>query len=346
MKKINITLFFSLIAICLFSQIPYGYYDNAEGKSGQELKQALFNIINSNVTTLSYNQLWNAYPLTDKKPNGKVWDIYSDIPGGIPPYEYTFIIDQCGNYNSEGDCYNREHTVPASWFNDASPMYTDLFHVLPTDGYVNNRRSNYPYGNVGSASWTSLNGSKVGSSITTGYSGIVFEPIDSFKGDIARIYFYMSTRYMNKINNWNGESFENGDLAPWAKNLFLQWHQLDPVSTKEKQRNDSVFVIQHNRNPFIDHPEWVASIWGPSAHILDYNFVANIYTTDDFIHIYFPNVNDDVQIKLYTIQGQLIYNDIAYNPTDINIPISFNRGLYVIIINNKTNFFIQKLIIQ
>jgi hypothetical protein len=94
------------------------------------------------------------------------------------------------------------------------------------------------------------------------------------------------------------------------------------------------------------HPEWVASIWGPSAHILDYNFVANIYTTDDFIHIYFPNVNDDVQIKLYTIQGQLIYNDIAYNPTDINIPISFNRGLYVIIINNKTNFFIQKLIIQ
>ncbi len=127
MKYLLVT-FFSFITILVFSQIPNGYYDNAEGKYGQELRVALYNIIKTNVTSISYSELWDAYPRTDKKSNGKVWDIYSDIPNGTPPYEFTFITDQCGNYSGEGDCYNREHTVPASWFNDASPMYSDLFH--------------------------------------------------------------------------------------------------------------------------------------------------------------------------------------------------------------------------
>ncbi|HNQ21032.1 MAG TPA: endonuclease, partial [Bacteroidales bacterium] len=319
MKYLLVTLF-SFITILVFSQIPNGYYDNAEGKYGQELRVALYNIIKTNVTSISYDQLWDAYPRTDKKSNGKVWDIYSDIPNGTPPYEFTFITDQCGNYSGEGDCYNREHTVPASWFNDASPMYSDLFHVLPTDGYVNNRRSNYPYGKVGNASWTSLNGSKLGSSATSGYSGTVFEPIDSFKGDIARIYFYMSTRYMDKIANWDGASFQNSDLSSWAKNLFLQWHQLDPVSSKERKRNDSVYVIQHNRNPFVDHPEWVNDIWGPTATINNYDFVAYLYTTNDAINVNFVNTFDNLTIKLFSIQGQLIYDAALNNSNNLIIP--------------------------
>jgi len=346
MKKYVLVTFFNFITILVFTQIPIGYYDSAQGKHGQELREALHNIINTNVTSISYNQLWDAYPRTDKKPNGKVWDIYSDNPNGTPPYEYTFFTDQCGNYTGEGVCYNREHTVPASWFNDASPMYTDLFHVLPTDGYVNNRRSNHPYGKVGNATWTSMNGSKLGSSATSGYSGTVFEPIDSFKGDVARIYFYMATRYMDKIANWTGESFQNSDLSSWAKNLFLQWHQLDPVSSKERKRNDSVYVIQHNRNPFVDHPEWVNDIWGPSASINNYDFIAYLYTTSDAINVNFVNTFDNLTIKLFSIQGQLIYDAEINNSNNFIIPITFNQGVYILTIYNDQNIYTEKIVIE
>jgi endonuclease I len=346
MKRYVLVTFFNFITILVFTQIPNGYYDNAQGKYGQELREALYNIIKTNFTSISYNELWDAYPRTDKKPNGKVWDIYSDIPNGTPPYEFTFITDQCGNYSAEGDCYNREHTVPKSWFNDASPMYTDLFHVLPTDGYVNNRRSNYPYGKVGNVSWTSSNGSKLGSSTTNGYSGTVFEPIDSFKGDVARIYFYMSTRYMDKIANWEGESFQNSDLSPWAKNLFLQWHQLDPVSSKERKRNDSVYVIQHNRNPFVDHPEFVNDIWGPSASINNYDFISYLYTTSDAINVNFVNTFDNLKIKLFSIQGQLIYEAVLNNSNNLIIPITFNQGVYILTIYNDQNIYTEKIVIE
>ena len=113
MKYLLVT-FFSFITILVFSQIPNGYYDNAEGKYGQELRVALYNIIKTNVTSITTSELWDAYPRTDRN-NGKVWDIYSDIPNGTPPYEFTFILDQCGNYSGEGDCYN-ENTRTASWF--------------------------------------------------------------------------------------------------------------------------------------------------------------------------------------------------------------------------------------
>ncbi len=127
--------------------------------------------------------------------------MYSDNPGGTVPYTYNLTdADQCGNYGGEGDCYNREHSWPKSWSDEDAPMYSDLFHLYPTDGYVNGRRSNYPFGDVGSASWTSMNGSKVGSCSYPGYSGTVFEPIYEYKGDFARSYFYMTVRYYNEDN--------------------------------------------------------------------------------------------------------------------------------------------------
>ena len=89
-----------------FAQPPAGYYDSAEGRAGQPLRVALHNSID-NHTPLSSNRLWNAFESTDAKPGNKVWDMYSDIPGSTPPYVYTFGTDQCGEYNREGDCYNR-----------------------------------------------------------------------------------------------------------------------------------------------------------------------------------------------------------------------------------------------
>lgn len=262
---------FLVLQISLFirvqGQIPPGYYDSADGLQGFPLKTELYNIIKGH-TARSYNNLWTDFQSTDKKANGKVWDMYSDNPNGTPPYEYTFITDQCGNYGSENDCYNREHSMPKSWFNDGTPMYTDLFHLYPTDGYVNGKRSNYPFGQVGNASWTSMNGSKLGTSSYPGYSGTVFEPIDAYKGDFARTYFYMATRYENVVANWSSPMFAGNNTtvyATWVVNLLLEWHEADPVSQKEINRNNAVYQIQHNRNPYIDFPEWAYSIWGGNA---------------------------------------------------------------------------------
>jgi endonuclease I len=268
--KQTLTAFLLLAIISITrAQPPSGYYDPAAGKTGTALQQALHDIID-NHTAVSYNTLWTSFKTTDKKPNGKVWDMYSDIPGGTPPYEYTFVSDQCGSYSGENDCYNREHSWPKSWFNDGNPMYTDLFHLVPTDGYVNGMRSNYPYGDVGTATWTSLNGSKLGYCVTPGYTGIVFEPRDEYKGDFARNYFYMATRYYNEDGGWPGSDMVTGSqFKPWAKAMLLIWAQEDPVSDKEISRNNAVYAIQHNRNPYIDHPEYANSVWGSNTGIFD-----------------------------------------------------------------------------
>jgi len=257
-RKILLIPVWSLVAAIAAAQAPAGYYDPANGLTGKALQQALHNII-ANHTSITYDALWTAFKKTDKKSDGTVWDIYSDIPSGTPAYSFTFVTDQCGNYNSEGDCYNREHSFPKSWFNDGSPMISDLFHIYPTDGYVNGKRSNYPFGEVNKANWTSLNGSKLGPCSVSGYTGIVFEPIDEYKGDLARTYFYMAIRYYGEDSGWQGSDMVTGSQPKaWALTMLLKWSKDDPVSQKEINRNDSIYKIQHNRNPFIDYPLYAA----------------------------------------------------------------------------------------
>ena len=260
-------LIFTLAIASVWAQIPTGYYNNASGLTGEPLHQALHDIIDGH-TVVSYTSLWTHYQTTDVKPNGKVWDMYSDIPDGTPPYEFTFVSDQCGNYGAEGDCYNREHSWPKSWFNDMAPMNTDIFHVVPSDGYVNGQRGNYPYGEVSNPTWISDNGCKKGPNSYPGYSGTVFEPIDAYKGDFARIYFYMSTRYLGEDGSWPGSDMANGaQLEPWALDMMMEWHAEDPVSQKEIHRNDANYGIQNNRNPFVDHPNYVNLIWNNPPEI-------------------------------------------------------------------------------
>lgn len=263
--RLVITGFLWLLLITrVAGQIPPGYYDPAAGKTGPALQAALHGIIDGH-TQVAYSALYFHFQSTDKKPDNTVWDMYSDIPGGTPPYVYHYSSgDECGNYNGEGDCYNREHSWPNSWFGgEVYPMYSDLFHLYPTDGYVNNRRSNYPFGDVGTATWTSLNGSKVGNCSAPGYTGTVFEPIDEYKGDFARTYFYMSVRYYTEDSSWPGSPQTTGSqLKPWALQMMLNWHSQDPVSPKETARNNAVYQVQDNRNPFIDHPEFAGEIWG------------------------------------------------------------------------------------
>jgi endonuclease I len=241
------------------------------------LKTSLKNIITNGHTPQSYDALWNQYKVTDIKPrevgSGSayvIWDIYSDKPGATDPYNYTPGTNQCGNYSGEGVCYNREHSFPKSWFNDEMPAYSDYNHILPTDGYVNGKRSNWPYGEVASASWTSLNGSKLGSSSTAGVAGTVFEPINEYKGDVARAYLYMVTRYQDRVPTWanyatEGAKTMQANTYPSVNvnylRLMIKWHTQDPVSSKEIDRNNGTYSFQGNRNPFIDHPEFVDAVW-------------------------------------------------------------------------------------
>lgn len=267
MRK-HLTVFMLLVVGAMWAGAPSGYYNDAEGKTGKALLLALHDIIDGH-NDKGYDALKSGYYSTDKKPNGRVWDIYSDVPGGTPPYEFSFG-NTCGTYQSEGDCYNREHTFPQSWFNKSSPMRNDIIHVLPTDGKVNGMRSNYPYGEVSNPSKTSLNGSKLGPNTTPGYSSTVFEPLDEYKGDLARIYFYMAARYNDKIAGWKNNGTADRVLAgnnfpvydQWHIDLLLKWHKQDPVSEKETDRNDACHDYQGNRNPFVDHPEWVCAVWG------------------------------------------------------------------------------------
>ena len=285
MRKTFLLLSFLAVAWFTMAQPPANYYNAANGLTGDPLKVALHNIIKGH-TSITYAQIWNAYWSTDNKGNGVVWDMYSDIPGGTPPYVYYLGQDQCGNYSGEGDCYNREHSWPASWFNNDGTARTDMHHIFATDGYVNNKRSNYPFGEVQSASWTSRNGSKLGSSKTPGYSGTVFEPIDEYKGDFARAILYMSVRYYGEDANWGSSDMTTKSvIKPWAIAMLLRWNELDPVSQKEIDRNNAIYNdYQHNRNPFVDHPDYANMIWDPSWSVPEQDLEEN--TTPSRVVVY------------------------------------------------------------
>ncbi|OIR24836.1 hypothetical protein BGC33_15025 [Bathymodiolus thermophilus thioautotrophic gill symbiont] len=214
---------------------------------------------------LSYKELWKAFKKTDPLPNqpDKVFDIYSYKKGKLP-YVYKLFTDQCGHYKKEGDCYNREHSFPKTWWGGSlhKPMATDLFHIYPTDGFVNNMRAAYPYAEVDPKNAKrSLSGSLVGKAKNKHLKGIFFEPVNEFKGDLARGYFYLLTAYYDKVQNWSSPILKGNNFTPWAQKILLKWHKQDPVSDKEIKRNKQIMAIQGNYNPFIMSPGLVKKIW-------------------------------------------------------------------------------------
>ena len=252
-----------ITAATAFASEPASYYNSAKGKNDEALMTALRNIIRTH-TQLSYNALWNAFKSTDTDDQGYIIDMYSNC---------RYRPDQHGGSSSAvGGGFNREHSFPKSWFDDGYPMYTDLFHLYPTDIKVNSQRSNYPFG-VCANGTRLVNGQyhgkgKLGQSTYPGYNGTVFEPDDEYKGDFARTYFYMVTCYKNELPTWSGSNQLNYGankykaFSTWTINMLMEWTRLDPVSEKEIKRNEAVYRIQGNRNPFIDHPELAEYIWG------------------------------------------------------------------------------------
>lgn len=261
-----------LFALCAFSictwanvvvgqaAIPAHYYDDVNGKKNADNILNTLNDIIDNHTVINYNALEEYYEQTDFYADS-LWDMYSTCHftmahANIPQKEVC-------------DGWNKEHLVCQSWLG-SGPMVSDLFNVYPTDARINNLRSNYPYGIVSSFSGFSKDPDhhglgKLGSS-TTSSIGICYEPDDRYKGDFARSFFYMVARYRDNIlNSGNGSkmfSSSPSNLTSYSLSFLLQWHRNDPVSQKEIDRNQAIYGIQHNRNPFIDYPELVEYIWG------------------------------------------------------------------------------------
>jgi endonuclease I len=340
-KKISTTiLLFFIFTINATAQ----YYAAALGKNGPILKTVLHNIIKGH-NSLLYQDLWAAFENTDAKSNGKVWDMYTDIPNGIPNFIFSFGTNQCGNYSGEGDCFNREHSWPKEYFggDNSYPMYSDLHHLFATDGWVNNKHAAFPFGMVNSSTYTSSNGTKLGTGSTyPGYSNKIFEPIDAYKGDFARAYFYMSTRYESEDATWQNWEMANGaELTPAAVNLLLLWHNNDPVSQKEIDRNEAVFLLQGNRNPFIDYPQFADCIWGTSDCIAlainenEWETSFSLYPnpTNNNLSVSTAINNNIYSYSIIDLVGKQIINNHSFA---INIPTDkLAKGNYILQLNTN-----------
>lgn len=242
---------------------------SAEVESGIRLQDTLHDLIVVH-KDLGYDNLWTAFGVTDRRPDGKIYDIYSSISN------FEFQAKGESVSSSEGVNYNREHSVPQSWFGKASPMKADLFHVYPVDGHTNSLRNDHPYGEVGKVEKSTAGGfSRYGTPTKEcGAPCPVFEPNDVYKGDLARTYFYMMTCYKDRSAGWTGEVFGKTSapdthtgydnypgMARWALRMFIRWSAEDPVSQKERDRNEAIYQLQGNRNPFIDSPGLERFIW-------------------------------------------------------------------------------------
>lgn len=246
----------SVFTLQAWSAAPSSYYLGMDGKKKEELKTAAYQIIRPH-TVVTYNSLFpQQFPHTDVYPelyNGKErwWEMYSDM---------VFYV------KNGWSGMNREHSFPKSWWGgEQNEAYTDLNHLYPAESAANMAKSNYPLGMVQTTTFD--NGvTKVGYAVSGqgGGASQVFEPADEYKGDFARTYFYMATCYQDYTWKYT-YMVQNGTyptMKPWAYELLLDWARRDPVSQKELDRNEAVYAIQGNRNPFIDFPELAEYIWG------------------------------------------------------------------------------------
>lgn len=348
---------FSLIIILLSAQLSWAgsitsvadlpnYYSSVEGTTGSTLWSAVHTVAKVGYSTsVSYNNVWTIYATTDSYMDGSTKKIY-DMYGGC---DFTYGAsssggDQCGNYDVECDCYNREHSIPKSWFGgseNANTPGSDVFHLVPTDGKINNTRSNYAFGEVATASKThntngmvnklgtaksiTIENTMMGTSVTKSCSSSpVFEPDDIYKGDFARGYFgtllkwagdYQAFTTDDGSAMFSGTYTESGHwgLTEYGIALLLKWHRQDPVSQKEIDRNNGIQQTQGNRNPFIDYPILAEYIWGKYAgETFSLSNAVGSFDTDNFT----PGVSDGDKAAGPTI---------TVNPTSLTLdPVAVN----------------------
>lgn len=353
-------------AICgsifsLLADMPRDYYPNSlEGKNGAELKTELHNLLKNHTRlpygSYDYNRIactWTVFKKSDVRPNGKVWDMYSNN-------SYNF-----SNGAGATKGMNIEHSVPKSWWGDAydetaTPLTRfkydgsyDLHHLTPSDAAANTAKSNYPLGEVDSPLFD--NGvTKVGTGQANGRATNLFEPADEYKGDFARMYLYFVTCYQDY--SWKSSALsmfaQNSypTLNAYGQSLLLKWHRQDPVSQKEIDRNNAVYSFQGNRNPFIDYPNMVEYIWGDSTNYefsfsgqstsapsisisndkIEFGYIGTETSKDKEIYIKGKNLTTDITAKLLNNDsgdfslGMSNLPAHELNTTGINLAITFS----------------------
>ena len=280
------------------------YYASIDGTSGKQLLDAIQQVAKIGYRTddFRYDSVWLAYKYTDLRPDGYIWEIYSDCV-----FEYE--KDRTSTTSQTGECkgYNREHVMCQSWFSEydlqgvkmsgsmKNSPGSDIFHIYPASYGMNSRHGNRPYGEVLKADYTSANNTKYGTPVSTisvantvagpyiegqiTLNTNVLEPADEYKGDFARSCFGTMVKWAGE---WAFNKNENGcvifdatidadthygpennyGFTDYGLALMLSWHRQDPVSQKEVDRNNGIQKTQGNRNPFIDYPYLAEYIWG------------------------------------------------------------------------------------
>lgn len=242
---------YTVILFLLLSQVPVGYYDDAEGKIGAPLRNALHDIIDDH-TVIPHNS--SGYDTHD------ALDDVDEDP--MNPLNVILIYSGYSVPKSTWPDWNREHSWPKSLGTENGPAHTDVFHLYACDMNVNSSRGNKYYDDGGTSSHPEAPECK--------YDADSWEVRDEDKGDVARAMFYLDVRYNgDKADELDLELTSNTSLILSGSrymgklSTLLKWHALDPVDDKERTRNDFIYNnIQHNRNPFVDNPSWVYSVWG------------------------------------------------------------------------------------
>lgn len=247
------------------------YYRPVEGLKKSELKTALHELIQPE-TVLKYGgkgegYTWSGFAVTDRMPDGSVRDRYSDV------------VRRFNGLNAV-DGMNIEHIFANSWWgHTVNDAYCDLFNLFPSDGNANGRKSNNPVGVVTETPSFDNGLTRVGKSTSYRADSLitVWEPADEWKGDFARSYFYMATCYEDYTDQWTTkegllmvERNRYPTLRGWVSSLLLEWNEQDPVDDIERERNEAVYGIQGNRNPFVDYPQLSDYIWGDKTEMVFY----------------------------------------------------------------------------
>lgn len=332
--RTGIILALSLISLSVFAQIPNGYYDSANGLSGNSLKEALYNIIKDHEEfsyTSSSTDTWDILKESDQDPNNSnnVILIYSgeSVNG---PQEYN---------NNNG--WTREHVWAKSRgdFGTSRGAGTDCHHLKPCSGSMNSTRSNRAFGEGGTEVF--YDGYNTGNFKGTDYT---YEPRDAVKGDVARMILYMAVRYEGE----NGEPdleltesvYGSTDKQPihGIKTTILKWHKEDPVDDFERRRNNVIYSYQKNRNPFIDHPEFVSQIWETNTSISDGVRAKNPikWTVNGNV----LNLESDQlmnRIELYDMTGQRIFTTSGLGANSFSVNTS-RKGIVIVLIDNVKPF--------
>lgn len=257
MKKLTIIALVLLVSVLAQGQ-QTGYYNGTDGKSGEELKTALNNIIKGH-TQYSYYFSKEIFKISDADPEN---------PSNVIQV-YTGFSHSNSDYGNSSLQLNREHVWAKSHgdFADIPPMYGDVHNLKPAAASVNQSKSNLDFDNGGEQH-----------AIATDcyYTDSTWEARDEVKGDIARIIFYMSTRYEGNDGEMDLEVVDKVNTYPLAEHgklsTLLQWNLQDPPDEFERNRNNTIYTFQKNRNPFIDDPNFAALIWGdaiPNSLIID-----------------------------------------------------------------------------